>query len=48
MASLGATSSYVLAAERAGYDFPQLVNRIVQRARDRAHAAPKPVAARVS
>jgi D-alanine-D-alanine ligase len=39
MASLGGGGSYVLAAARAGYDFPDLVNRIVDLARGRAAAS---------
>ena len=35
MASLGRTGSYILSAETAGYDFPTLINRILDEAHQR-------------
>jgi len=44
MAALGAGASFVLAAKTAGYDFSQLVNRILDVAYRRCFgAAPMPV-----
>ena len=42
MASLGRTSSYVLAAQTAGYDFAALVNRILDEAHRRYFGCPVP------
>ena len=42
MASLGAGASYVLAATKAGYTFPELVCRIVEVARERYFPGPAP------
>jgi len=40
MASLGGTGSYALAAHAAGYDFPSLVNRILDVCHERYFGAP--------
>jgi D-alanine-D-alanine ligase len=40
MASLGGTGSYALAAQTAGYDFPSLVNRILDVCHERYFGAP--------
>ena len=42
MASLGATASYVMAAETAGYSYVQLVNRILAVALERVGRARLP------
>lgn len=42
MASLGGTGSYVLAAQRAGYDFAAMINRIVDVAHRRYFGTPAP------
>lgn len=42
MASLGRTGSYLLAAQTAGYDFPAMINRILDVAHQRYFGAPTP------